>query len=440
MSYNRNRSNIRDATNQNKKAQRYYDHKEPYMSSIGEDEVVMMENNTKTNDNKEYPMVYKKRWMMLILISSLNLLSDWTCFSVAPIATLTSTSLPYVNPTLLIVIFLFSNSVSTYYEPSILELLGLRRTIVAGSTLLMIGNLLKSGNIQTIRIYIGFLLVGLSQPLYQCTPAILSSVWFPDKERTLATSVALNSNQLGIGCAFFFGPYFVHDNANVDLKGYFTLLGVISFALCMLVLIFFENAPPSPPSDTARVLKGSIKWPYWRRGDAEDDASHITNTPNFATPLDFFLSTATSPTSNYNDTNSSVSSVTFSQISNAYFPPIIDENEQTNNNLPLHRRPGFIHSLIAFSISTVVINTVSASMDYLLLNNQTNNVGIVGLLFQLIIMMSSLTFGRYTDHSRSYYSVLLLLLLCGAFAMAACGLNYFLIPSYSHFYLITNQI
>ena len=178
MSHNRSRG-IRDIFRNNQHHDEH-DKTEDYANSLVEDEM--------NNGNKKgYPIIYKKRWIMLFLISSLNIISDWTCFSVAPIAALTSKSLPYINPTLLIVVFLFSNSVSTYYEPSILELLGLRRTIILGSVLLMIGNLLKSGSVQTIRIYAGFLLVGLSQPLYQCTPAILSSSWFPDKGKLLST-------------------------------------------------------------------------------------------------------------------------------------------------------------------------------------------------------------------------------------------------------------
>jgi len=34
--------------------------------------------------------IYSKRWIMLFYVSILNLVSDWTCYSVAPIAVLTS--------------------------------------------------------------------------------------------------------------------------------------------------------------------------------------------------------------------------------------------------------------------------------------------------------------------------------------------------------------
>ena len=164
-------------------------------------------------------------------MSLLNLLSDWTCYSVAPIAMLTQEAFGDVDPESLVTVFLGANAVASAMEPAILGRLGLRRTVLFGGFLLMMGSIVKSGGLRSVvmggnaaavgggsaeealleeleasgnetwRLYLGFFLVGLSQPLYQCTPALLSASWFPENERTMATGVALNSNQLGIGCA-----------------------------------------------------------------------------------------------------------------------------------------------------------------------------------------------------------------------------------------------
>ena len=155
--------------------------------------------------------LYWERWVMLGYIAFLNLLSDWTCYSVAPIATLANQSFGKIYPDQLVVIFLSANAISSACEPVVLSRLGLRRTIVLGALLLMMGSVIKSGGQPSFvnstlqdgqgewRVYLGFFLVGLSQPLYQCTPALLSASWFPENERTLATGIALNSNQVGIG-------------------------------------------------------------------------------------------------------------------------------------------------------------------------------------------------------------------------------------------------
>jgi Major Facilitator Superfamily len=201
-------------------------------------------------------------------MSALNLLSDWTCYSVAPIALLTEEAFGDINAEQLVVIFLTANVAATACEPIILSRLGLRRTVLFGALLLMMGSIVKSGGMPPIiesslpkgkgvwRVYIGFFLVGLSQPLYQCTPALLSASWFPEEERTMATSVALNSNQIGIGFAFIFGTLLVASSD--DIPRYFGLLSLMSTLTFLGVLLQFDDAPPTPPSDTARVMRGTL--------------------------------------------------------------------------------------------------------------------------------------------------------------------------------------
>ncbi|KAL7539707.1 hypothetical protein ACHAXR_009598 [Thalassiosira sp. AJA248-18] len=228
-------------------------------------------------DDDEYK-VYSSRWIMLAYMSMLNLLSDWTCYSVAPIAMLTVKAFGDVDPESLVTVFLGANALASALEPAILGRLGLRRTVLFGGFLLMMGSIVKSGGFKSImmststsaeeimeeeeeditwRLYLGFFLVGLSQPLYQCTPALLSASWFPENERTMATGVALNSNQLGIGCAFVFGTILV--TTEEDIIPYFGLLSVIATITFIGTALQFDDAPPTPPSDTARVIRGDLE-------------------------------------------------------------------------------------------------------------------------------------------------------------------------------------
>lgn len=88
-------------------------------------------------------------------------------------------------------------------------------------------------------------------------------------------------------------------------------------------------------------------------------------------------------------------------------------------------RPGFIHALVAFTVSGIVINTLSTFMDYLVRLNGAGReyTGIVGGSFQFVIMISSLIVGQFTDRTRAYYSVTVGMLVLGAFALAECGVN-----------------
>jgi len=223
--------------------------------------------------------VYTSRWIMLGYMSMLNLLSDWTCYSIAPIALLTRSAFGDVDPESLVTVFLGANAMASALEPAILGRLGLRRTVVFGAMICMLGSIIKSGGMETVltarsmskdqdlleeeaagevwRLYVGFFLVGLSQPLYQCTPALLSASWFPENERTMATGVALNSNQLGIGCAFVFGIMLVHTEE--DILPYFGLLSAVATVTFVGCAMQFDDAPPTPPSDSARVMKGSLE-------------------------------------------------------------------------------------------------------------------------------------------------------------------------------------
>ena len=92
-----------------------------------------------------------------------------------PIALLTEEASGSFNPEPLVVVFLCANGFATACEPIISSRLGLRRTVLFGSLLLMIGSIIKSGGMPPIiaakiekgegewRVYLGFLLVALSQ-------------------------------------------------------------------------------------------------------------------------------------------------------------------------------------------------------------------------------------------------------------------------------------
>ncbi|KAL3918364.1 MAG: hypothetical protein SGILL_004272 [Bacillariaceae sp.] len=256
--------------------------------------------------------VYWQRWIMLMYMSALNLLSDWTCYSVAPISLLTEEAFGNIDPERLVVIFLGANAVASACEPLILARLGLRRTVLLGGLLLMVGSIVKSGGLPPITptnldkghaetsLYLGFFLVGLSQPLYQCTPALLSASWFPEKERTMATGVALNANQLGIGFAFIFGTLLVAEAD--DIPGYFGLLSQISAIVFIGTLIQFDDAPPTPPSSSAKAIRGDLTMPTF--GQVRSAVQNVTQSLSGMDSREIPKAAAPSPASSSADKGS----------------------------------------------------------------------------------------------------------------------------------------
>ena len=318
---------------------------------------------TNTNDmnwNKRKYVVYKERWYMLACISLLNLVSDWTCYSIAPIEKIVSEYYPTsYEKELLVMLFLSANAVASLFEPYILQRVGLRNTVLLGSILLALGSICKGslfGTLHLSYLRLAFVLCGLSQPLYQCTPAVLTSSFFAEHERTFATSMALNANQIGIGVSFICGPLFIRQSFHVPY--YFTVLSVLCVALVLAVFVLLKDAPPTPPSATSNSV-GS-QYTVYQQGKS-------------------CLATS-----------------------------------------------GFTHALAAFTVSAIVINTLSTNFLNLLEAATMDNLSYIGVasyggLFQLIVLCSSLLVGRSADHTRAYYSVILVLLVLGAFALSECS-------------------
>lgn len=387
--------------------------------------------------------VYKERWLMLFYLSLLNLLSDWAGLSVAPIATLTISAYSedddsqdgstLIQPEALVMVFLIASSIGTALEPWILGRLGLRRTIVLGAFANMIGSLVKSGGLPplpllsfpaltsglsgTYALYVGFFFVGFAQPLFQCTPALLSASWFPEHERTLATSIALNSNQLGVGFAFIVGALWVQTSDQV--AAYFSLLSFFSVAAFVGCAMQLEDAPPTPPSGSSRIMRGTfevsvrelmqkasssllvsgdydvtkacINNPFALRGvDGDTAAGSVAGSSAIETSAKTLLSQhiISSP----NRRSRALDASSQQRISSSIFAPSYTEDEyamydeiaeptitQTPHHLEINirddqiwlaakacfARKGFSHALIVFTVAGVIINTLSTYLDYL---------------------------------------------------------------------------
>ncbi|KAL7549935.1 hypothetical protein ACHAWF_013190, partial [Thalassiosira exigua] len=477
--------------------------------------------------------VYRARWLMLWYLSLLNLLSDWTGLSVAPIATITSRAYTsdddyiyakdndagmYIQPEALVTVFLIASSVGTALEPWILSRLGLRRTVVFGSFFLMLGNLVKSGGLPpfftvrsllhgmcgTYALYLGFFLVGFAQPLFQCTPALLSASWFPEEERTLATSIALNANQLGVGLAFIVGALYVQSPSQI--ANYFSLLSLLSVIAFVGTALQLEDAPPTPPSGSSRIMRGTLEvsvrdiiqrasssllnanggrynynfnadrmWGYCGDDDdggvaaSEASAASTKASASAASLLRRHVArrdpsggptpTPTPPPSRRHEVASSVFATPYSVEESTYFADCDDGAEPTLTQTP-HRleidvrddqvfvaaraclaRPGFSHALVVFSASGLVINVLSTYLDYLVrgdyfaeeerastspgggVSEASVYVAVIGALFQVFIMISSVAVGSFMDATRSYFSVTIVLMVLGAFALAECGVS-----------------
>ena len=119
------------------------------------------------------------------------------------------------------------------------------------------------------------------------------ATWFGKDERALATSIAINANQIGIATSFIVGGIMAQTESGMD--EYFSLITFLAIATSIGALVQFQEAPPTPPSKSA-ANKGTCL-----AGETMDDgecpleppfpvlAWQLLNTKGFLQPLAGFV-------------------------------------------------------------------------------------------------------------------------------------------------------
>ncbi len=86
----------------------------------------------------------------------------------------------------------------------VVEMAGGSNRLLIGSILTLVGCFTRALSIIWLvssggrcLMYLGTAIAGAAQPYFSCTPSILASAWFGCNERTLAATVAYNSNNAG---------------------------------------------------------------------------------------------------------------------------------------------------------------------------------------------------------------------------------------------------
>jgi len=328
------------------------------------------------SDNKNAEpqyQLYSQRWVQLAYLSLFAFLSDWVCFAVA--AEPGTFHAAYGrDPATLIDLFLFTNVLFCFLEPSIVGRFGLRRVITAAGALMSVGCLLRSGvpfsgTLQPYEAVVaGTVLVGAAQPFFQCTPPLLSATWFGSNERAVATATAINFNQIGIGTAFLVGGWLMSDAAGMEV--YFSLMSAVSIVLATAAFFQFQERPPTPPTASAAS----------RIAAAED--------PNAPPPLNVG------------------STISLAQ--------------------ELIATPGFVQPLAAFVGSICVSNLVSAFIEDTLRHAgvvSQDTIDIAGAGFQAAIVLGGIVLGGYVDRTKAYKQVTMACLVGGALCLLPLGIS-----------------
>ncbi|XP_015119902.1 feline leukemia virus subgroup C receptor-related protein 2 [Diachasma alloeum] len=143
------------------------------------------------------------------------------------------------------------------------ECIGLRWTNIVGSGLICLGSCIKVFSVHSDRFLvtlIGQSFLATSQVVILTIPGRLGALWFPLRQISTATSLAVFGAQLGIASGFFLTPLCIRNHENVenigeDLSRLFWVMAALSTVAFLLVLILFKDEPKYPPSETRALQK-----------------------------------------------------------------------------------------------------------------------------------------------------------------------------------------
>ena len=135
-----------------------------------------------------------------------------------------------------------------------LDRFGLRISMLSGSWILAVGMGIRCfvpsqpGSKWIFLIHLGHIMIGIVGPLAMISPPRLSSVWFPPKQRTFATSIMVVAQSMGTALAFIIIPYLTQHYSIHTMLYVQAELGIFS---ALLATIYFPPHPPTPPSQSA---------------------------------------------------------------------------------------------------------------------------------------------------------------------------------------------
>lgn len=360
----------------------------------------------KYNYNPKNPVLYSKRWGILLLHFILLAVSQWNCFiltSIAPIANIVFRGHHLTN---LVVVFLSANIGASLFQPEILKKIGLKNSIIVGCLLMATGTLLRSGiyfvfNTSFLTIQIGTIFCGMAQPFFQNTPGLFVSNWFPLNERTKALAFLISSTSVGAALSFLIGTSTV--KYPEEAVPYLMCVAFGCLVLTILAIFIYDEEPPSPPTRSSLEQKHC-------KFLLKAQESH--------------RSTLSSPRTSNNQSPSQ----TQGKINVFY-------NLTSGNFLRQGRKifttvPGFGKVALCYVVSDIIVNTMLTFLATLLhpLGYSGLNIGMIGACYQFFILFGAMFVAIYVDNTKKYRRTILncflamcALLLC--YSLDAVSLN-----------------
>ncbi len=139
----------------------------------------------------------------------------------------------------------------------LMERVGLRVIMVVSCWLLAVGGGIRcfvpyGKSPWIVLFHLGHVMIGIvGLPVMMVAPR-LSSLWFPVKQRTLATAIGTMAQLIGVALAFIIIPYLTR---KYDIRTMLYVQAEMGIFVALLATIYFPSQPPTPPSASAGVKR-----------------------------------------------------------------------------------------------------------------------------------------------------------------------------------------
>ncbi|XP_011504260.1 PREDICTED: uncharacterized MFS-type transporter C09D4.1 [Ceratosolen solmsi marchali] len=209
--------------------------------------------------------IYKRRWLILIIfvLYSASNAMQWIQYSI-----ITNIVMKYYDVSSFAVdmtsmIYMITYIPFIFPASYFLDKFGLRYATLLGALGTAAGSWLKVFSVNPDRFWLTFFghtVVAFSQTFVLSVPARLAAVWFGPDQVSSACSIGVFGNQLGIAIGFLFPPMLVpsSDDINVIGQGFqlmFYIVAACTSVIFVLILLFFKDQPPLPPSPAQAVQR-----------------------------------------------------------------------------------------------------------------------------------------------------------------------------------------
>ncbi len=141
-----------------------------------------------------------------------------------------------------------------------LDVKGVRFGLCIGALLTTAGAWVRYvGTDNYVILLAGQTLSAIAQPFILNAQPMVSARWFPNHQRALATTVASVANPVGVAIGYLIPPIFVSADSD-EMALMLKIEAIVVSALCGMLILFFVEAPPTPPSASAeqRALEGDF--------------------------------------------------------------------------------------------------------------------------------------------------------------------------------------